>query len=214
MQQGSKIIHYFLDGKLDFDYRDSWSKHAPDWELKHWDCSSLPVDAYPELQSLIDGKRYSMLSDFTRWWAVYEHGGVYLDFDVELIAPIDSLLDLESFVSIEGRPVYPNGAVSGGHKENPYHLEILGKYWDVILGRKVYPAAIEVACSPWMLKDYVESKKGSALDDSDLYEVKKYGGLTTLPKEYFYPYNWNEQYSPYVITDKTMGIHWWKHSWK
>jgi len=65
-----------------------------------------------------------------------------------------------------------------------------------------------------MLKDYVESKKGSALDDSDLYEVKKYGGLTTLPKEYFYPYNWNEQYSPSVITDKTMGIHWWKHSWK
>jgi len=66
MQQGNKIIHYFLDGKLDFDYRDSWAKHAPDWELKHWSCSNMPVDIYPELQDLINSKRYSNLSDFTR----------------------------------------------------------------------------------------------------------------------------------------------------
>jgi len=207
------MIHYFLEGNLNFDYRDSWDRFAK-MEHKHWHCGNLPLDKYPELQPLIDNKKYSMLSDFTRWWAVHEYGGVYLDFDVELIKSIDSIMDLESFACIEGPPVYANGAVSGGHKGNTYHLEILGKYLDVITGRKVYPAALDVACSPWMMKDYVESKKGTPLDDSDLYQVKTYGGFTTLPKEYFYPYNWNETFKNSCITENTIGIHWWKHSWK
>lgn len=206
------MIHYFLEGNLEFDYRDSWKKHVRD--IKKWDFSNLPVNDYPILQGLIDDRKYSVLSDFIRWWAVYEYGGIYLDFDVELIKPIDSVLQYESFVCIEGYPVYPNGAVSGGHKGNPYHLEILNEYLKVISGEKKYPAPIEVACSPWMLKDYVESKKGVALDDSDLYQIKSYGGFVTLPKEYFYPYNWNEEYATELLTPNTMGIHWWKHSWK
>lgn len=206
------MIHYFLEGDLGFDYRDSWDKYVNN--IKKWDCTNLPVDEYPILQDFIDNKKYSVLSDFIRWWAVYEYGGVYLDFDVELIKPIDSIFQYESFVCIEGHPIYANGCVSGGYKKNPYHLEILNKYLEVISGEKKYPAPIEVACSIWMLKDYVESKKGKPLDDYDLYQVKTYDGFVTLPKEYFYPYNWNEQYRPELLTPNTMGIHWWKHSWK
>lgn len=206
------MIHYFLEGDLGFDYRDSWKKHVRD--IKKWDFSNLPLNDYPILKDLVDGRRYSILSDFIRWWAVYEYGGIYLDFDVELIKPIDSVLQYKSFVCIEGHPVYPNGAVSGGHKGNPYHLEILNEYLQVISGKKQYPAQLEVACSPWMLKDYVESKKGKPLDDSDLYQVKTYDGFVTLPKDYFYPYNWNEQYRPELLTPNTIGVHWWKHSWK
>jgi hypothetical protein len=145
---------------------------------------------------------------------VHEYGGIYLDFDIELIAPIDKVLEFESFVSIEGYPVFPNGAASGGKKGNKYHAEILNCYFDVINGVKIYQVPSEVGCSPWMLKDYVESKKGKPLDDSDLYQVKTYDGFVTLPKDYFYPYNWNEQYRPELLTPNTIGIHWWKHSWK
>lgn len=208
------MIHYFLEGDLGFDYRDSWRKYAGHLELMHWDCSNVPVDKYPDIQKLIDNKKYSMLSDFIRWWTVHEYGGVYLDFDVELIAPLDRVLEFESFVSMEGQPVFPNGAVSGGKKGNKYHAEILNCYFDVINGVKTYEVPIEVACSPWMLKDYVEAKKGKPLDDSDLYQVKEYDGFVTLPKEYFYPYNWNEEYRPSLLTQNTIGIHWWKHSWK
>jgi mannosyltransferase OCH1-like enzyme len=208
------MIHYFLEGELGFNYTESWHKYAGHLPIVKWDIKSLPIDKYPQLNWLVEQRKYSMLSDFTRWWAVLEHGGIYLDYDVELVKPIDDLLELESFVCIEGHPVYPNGAVSGGKKGNQYHAEILERYFEVIDGRKVYPSAIEVACSPWMLKDYVQYKKGGQLDDSDLYQIKTYGGFTTLPKEYFYPYNWNEQYSEKCITPNTRGIHWWKHSWK
>ena len=208
------MIHYFLEGNVGYDYTDSWRKFAGHLPMVKWSTDNLPLDEYAELQKLIDGRHWSILSDFTRWWAVYKFGGIYLDYDVELIKPIDSLLDIESFVCIEGYPIYPNSAVSGGKKGNKYHAEILEKYFEVIRGNKIYPARIEVACSPWMLKDYVESKKNNLLDESDLMEIKEYNGFVTLPKEYFYPFNWNEQYKEDCIKPNTCGIHWWKHGWK
>lgn len=208
------MIHYFLDGSLDFSYEDSWRKYAGHLKHMHWHCDNLPVEEYPILKKLIAEKRYSMLSDFIRWWAVYTYGGIYLDYDVELIAPIDDLLSLESFVCIEGYPIYPNGAASGGKKGNKYHKEIIQWYLDVVEGRVYYDVRVEVACSPWMLKRYVQHLKGAELDESDLTEIKTYGDFVTLPKEYFFPYNWNEKYSEDCITKNTHGIHWWKHSWK
>lgn len=207
-------MHYFLEGNVGYDYTDSWKRFAGHLPIVKWSVDNLPIEEYPELQKLINGRHWSMLSDFTRWWAVYKFGGIYLDYDVELIKPIDPLLDIESFICIEGYPIYPNGAVSGGRKGNRYHAEILEKYFEVIKGNKVYPAAIEVACSPWMLKDYVENKKGGTLDDSDLMMLKEYNGFVTLSKEYFYPFNWNEKYTEDCIKSNTYGIHWWKHGWK
>lgn len=212
------MIHYFLEGNLNFDYRDSWQKYAPNSEIIHWNFSKLPVDKYPELKHLVDKKMYSPLSDFIRWWSVYEYGGIYLDFDVELIAPINDLLQLKSFVCIEGKDndglVWANGAVSGGQKGSKHHAIILENYLDVIKGKKSYPNTIEVACGPYMLTDYVESLKGDKLSDVDLHRIRKYGDLITLPKEYFYPFYYNELFTKECITKNTRGIHWYKASWK
>jgi len=204
------MIHYYLEGNLGYNFRPSWEKFYKGG-IRKWRQDDIPFDQFPGLEKYKDN--HSVMSDFVRWYAVLTLGGIYLDFDVELIKPIDHLADLESFVCIEGEPVYANGAVSGGMKGNGHHRWILKRYLQVIRGEVVYPAKIEVAVSPWMLSDYVKDLKGAPLDETDLQDVKNYDGFVTLPKRYFYPFNWNEEYKPGCITPDTLGVHWWKKGW-
>lgn len=207
------MIHYFLDGKPGYSYWDSWQKHAGHLEFKKWDSKSLPYDEYPLLEKYRDQKKWSILSDFVRRWAVLKFGGIYLDLDVELLKPIDTFLSLDCFICIEGPPAFGNMAVSGGKAGNKHHKILLDMYLEVIEGKIIYDVPIEVGCSPWVVTDYLVKLKGEKLGDEDMMLIQNYDGLTTLPKACFYPYNWNENYSDDVIKPNTYGIHWWKKGW-
>ena len=206
------MIHYFLEGELGYDYRDSWAKHAGHIEWMKWDSSNLPIEEYPIVKKYIDNKKWSVVSDFARRWAIFKYGGIYLDFDIELVKPIDSLLNKYSFVGIEGTPILANAAVTGGMPNNKHHNNMLNDYIDLLNNESGF--INEVKCGPLLITEYVKYMKGGDLDNSDLYKVKVYEDFTTLPKEYFYPYNWNEEYRPSLLTQNTIGIHWWKHGWK
>ena len=65
--------------------------------------------------------------------------------------------------------------------------------------------------------------------DSDMYIItnilteilkEEYGnklfetsGIKIYPKEYFYPYNHDEEFTEKCLTENTYGIHWWGKSW-
>lgn len=205
MPKGIEMIHYFLSGDLGYDYRDSWVKYAGHMEHKHWHADNLPVDEYPEIVKFIEAGKWSIVSDFVRRWAIYTYGGIYLDFDVELIKPIDHLLDEYSFVCIEGPPAFANAAVTGGKAGNKHHLGMLHGYLERIKDFNVAPNAV----GPGEATDYLQSIGGTP----DIDKITETDGLKTLPKEYFYPFNYNETYTPECITENTLGIHWWKKGW-
>jgi mannosyltransferase OCH1-like enzyme len=205
------MIHYFLEGEIGYDYTDSWRKFAGNMPRVKWSASTLPLDEYPQLQYFIENKQWSVLSDFVRRWAIYKHGGIYLDYDIELIKPINDLLELESFVCIEGKPIYANAAVTGGKKGNKHHYNMLEIYLEEIT-KPIHPN-FPAQVGPGATTKYVEMLKGAALDETDMEMKKDYDGFITLPKEYFYPFNWNEKYTEDCIKPNTYGIHWWKHGW-
>lgn len=208
------MIHYFKEGNPGYSYEESWENWAGNIEWKEWNGSNLPYEDFPILKKYRDQKQWSVLSDFVRRWAVLEFGGIYLDLDVELIKPLDNLFSYESFLCIEGPPAFGNMAVSGGKKGNKHHKVLLEMYLDVIEGKRIYNVPIQVACSPYVVTDYLKQLKGSALEDVDLYIINDFDGLTTLPKSCFYPFNWNEKYDVSCIKDNTYGIHWWKKGWQ
>lgn len=205
------MIHYFLEGTVGYDYTNSWRNFAGHMPRVKWSASTLPLDEYPQLQYFIDNKQWSVLSDFVRRWAIYNYGGIYLDYDIELIKPIDDLLDLESFVCIEGKPVYANAAVTGGKKGNKHHYNMLEIYLQEIT-KPIHPN-FPAQVGPGAATKYVEMLKGGPLDESDMEMKKAHGDFVTLPKEYFYPFNWNEKYTEDCVKPNTYGIHWWKHGW-
>lgn len=206
------MIHYFKDGSPGYSYEDSWSL-VGHMEWKLWNLSNLPYSDYPILEKFAEKKEYSVMSDFIRRWAVLEFGGIYLDLDVELIKPIDHLLDHESFVCIEGPPVFANMAVSGGKKGNKHHEVMLSMYLDVIQNKRNYSVPIQAACGPWVTTEYIVGLKGKVLEDLDMFITNNFDGLVTLPKTCFFPFNWNETYDNTCISDNTYGIHWWKKGW-
>lgn len=209
MQQNNKIIHYFLEGDLGYDYRDSWVKHAPGWEIVHWNASNIPVS--DQLEKHVANKKWSVVSDFVRRWSIYEFGGIYLDFDVELIKPMDEVLDL-NFVCIEAYPVFANAAVTGGFKGNSFHKRLLDDYYKVLNGGFSFGVSLEVSVGPYVITDYIKQLKGVNLGEQDVNEIVSYGDFVTLPKDYFFPYNWNEEFKG--VTERTIGIHHWKKGWE
>jgi len=208
MRQNNKIIHYFLEGDLGYDYRDSWRKHAPDYELVEWNSKNIPwVEC---LQPYIEAKRWSIVSDYVRRWVVAEFGGIYLDFDIELIKSPDTVLQYEAFICIEGKPIYANAAVTGGFKGNSFHQNMLDQFVEAIKNPPKY-TKLETYVGPGIATEYVKWVKRGELGDRDLKDVVKYDHFVTLPKDYFFPFNWNEEFGG--ITDRTIGIHHWKKSW-
>jgi mannosyltransferase OCH1-like enzyme len=87
------------------EYRDSWRRHHPDWEMHLWTEDSLPDDfvrreAYERLRNPAER------SDIIRLEVVYRFGGLYVDADVECLRPIDPLLE-------EGMDLFVNSVRSG-----------------------------------------------------------------------------------------------------
>ena len=88
----------------------SWRRFAPDWEI-----CELSLDDLPKGSRFLDRamglRRWAAASDWARMWALKERGGVYFDFDVELVRGIDDLCAFE-WVASEWTP-------NGGSQLNP-----------------------------------------------------------------------------------------------
>lgn len=80
-------IYFGFDGKPDpyLGYLSTWSEQLPDYQIIHWNASNLPVDQCYFSRMMYELKDYAFLSDYFRWWILREHGGIYLDADIEVV---------------------------------------------------------------------------------------------------------------------------------
>lgn len=89
----NKVIHcIWLGGektKLAQKCRASWERFAPDWTIKEWD--EIPAGAPKYVQDALAARKWAFASDWLRFWILEKEGGVYLDYDVELVAPFEKL---------------------------------------------------------------------------------------------------------------------------
>lgn len=87
-----KIIHCFWAGgpktKLARKCRASWERFAPEWEIREF---QLPSALPAFVREAVAARKWAMVSDWVRMRALHDEGGVYLDYDVELVAPIERL---------------------------------------------------------------------------------------------------------------------------
>ena len=85
--------HHFIDWRL------SWMKHHPDADFRFWRTAvswSTAESWMPyTLRQLLDDPRYSPVvkSDVLRWAALFPEGGIYVDTDMECLAPMNEFLN-------------------------------------------------------------------------------------------------------------------------
>ena len=92
-----KIIHYCWFGnreksELIQKCMDSWKKYAPDFEIMEWNESNCDIHTNRYVEEAYEKKQYAFVSDYFRLKALYDHGGVYMDTDMELHQPLESFL--------------------------------------------------------------------------------------------------------------------------
>ena len=105
-----KIIHgYWEEGEMNELARKcfaSWRKFAPEFEIRIWtsrdfDGAEGGFSEWPFVKTCRARKLWGFLSDPVRYAALHEFGGVYLDLDVELVAPLGPLVAAGEFVAGE-----------------------------------------------------------------------------------------------------------------
>ena len=101
-----KIIHYCWFGggpisEADRKRMESWKKYCPDYKIIEWNEQNFEISANRYAQQAYEAKKYAFVSDYARLAVVYEYGGIYLDTDVELVRPLDELLELPGFMGFQ-----------------------------------------------------------------------------------------------------------------
>lgn len=206
-----KIIHFCWYGGGKYNETitkciKSWKEILPDYKIVCWDESNTPFEKMPFLQILYKQKRWAFISDYMRLYAIFKHGGIYFDTDIEVIRSFDSLLNEESFIAFQtelGISKYPfNTAVIACKKGNSF-VETCLQETEKLLRMHYHTMA-----APKVSSKLLEAKYGV-----NEYKFQKLDTVTVLTKDYFYPFSWMETFSPDCITENTFAIHWWEVSW-
>ena len=79
----------------------SWRKFCPDFELREWNERNVNLRELPFAEAAYRHGKWSFVADQVEFRKVLDEGGVYFDTDVELLAPIDDLLEGEGFFACE-----------------------------------------------------------------------------------------------------------------
>ena len=199
-----KRIHYCWFGRsekprLAQKCIESWHKYCPDYEIIEWNENNYNVAKSEYTQYCYKNKKWAYLSDFVRLDVVYQNGGVYFDTDVELIAPINKMLENEAFFAFEDAQCVATGLGFGAEKNSKYVHAMMDQYTndsDTPIILKSCPELNTKALIPFGLK----------LDGC----YQKIDGMLVLPVEYMNPYD--DPTGRMKITENTVSIHWYMKS--
>ncbi len=213
MTQIPKKIHYCWFGRNPLPESAqkciaSWRKYLPDYEIIEWNEDNFDVNSIPYTAQAYAAKKYAFVSDYARFKILYEYGGVYFDTDVEVIMPMNDIIDNGAFMGREltaqnGGSVAPGLGLAVCAK-HPIYRELLNKYSNIQFtnadGSLNFKTIVEYTTE-------LLSKKGLRTIDT----IQTIDGITIYPKEYFNPLDDNT--GILKITSNTHSIHWYSKTW-
>lgn len=104
-----KIIHYCWFGPMEMpldqkNYIEGWKNLMPDFQFKCWTEKEIDIKSFPFVKNAYSAKKYAYVADYTRIFALYYEGGIYIDTDVMLRSSLETFCKHEVFTSYEYTP--------------------------------------------------------------------------------------------------------------
>ncbi|EGC77193.1 glycosyltransferase family 32 protein [Treponema denticola] len=128
-----KVIHYCWFGgnplpETALRCIESWKKYCPGYEIKEWNEKNYDVNKITYMSEAYRSKKYAFVSDYVRFDILYKYGGIYFDTDVEVIKPIDKIIEKGAFFGMETVGTVNPGLGIAAFAGDPLYAEILESY--------------------------------------------------------------------------------------
>ena len=207
-----KVIHYcwFGGNPLPDSAQkciESWKKYCPDYEIRQWDENNFDIAACDYCREAYEAKKWAFVSDYARFRILQQHGGIYLDTDVELLKNLDDVIAEGAYMGIEKHSLdtYVNpGLGFAAPAGDQIITDIVDYYRSIHFLKDGEPDTATTVCHhvTKLLKAYgfVNENK-----------LQKLNGLTVYPSDYFCPQNFMS--GELEITEHTYSIHRYDGSW-
>lgn len=160
-------------------YLDRWRKLHPRWKFQLWTPETTPALRHQEFYD--HPEAYSPLSnpwqwrsDLARYEILHEHGGVYVDADLEPLRRIDELVEGCEAVIAREDGVFVNNAFVGSAPGSRFLADVLDGL------------AVSVAAQPGAR---VNRQVGAHYLTR---VVRRHPEVRVLPAELIYPMHWSE----------------------
>lgn len=205
-----KIIHYCWFGQKEIpakhaEYIAKWKQVFEGYTLIKWNEENSPMHL-PYMQAAYANGKWANLSNFTRLWAIKQHGGIYLDTDIEVLKTFDPLLHNNCFLGFEDVHVdwdgCINNAVIGATAGHPFINEMHDRLLAEFNGLEEAHLSSPNFTTALLKQKGLNTYKHQVIDDVHIY-----------PIEYFYPYSWHQKFTPECIKENTFCIHHFEKSW-
>ena len=219
-----KIIHYCWFGRnplpeLAQRCIASWRNFLPDYEIREWNEDNFDVNSIPYTAEAYRQKKYAFVSDYARFWIMYHYGGLYFDTDVEIICPMDDIIERGCFMGFEVDPDGKNtpgkyaprytfavnpGLGTGFSKGHPFLQKMMKLYATLTFQ--------DAEMNPW-LKTIVAYTTEALMEEGlkNVKGIQQVGDITVYPHEFFAPINVIS--GKLHVTPNTHTIHHYMGSW-
>lgn len=213
-----KIIHYcwFGGNPLPEDAKKcvaSWKKYLLDYEIKEWNESNFDVNCCAYVREAYEAKKYAFVSDYARFYVLYQEGGLYFDTDVEVIKNMDHIIAAGNFMGYEKSLATQQQGQSG--------TNTLGVNPGLGLGVAPGLALIRELLDFYEQKEHFSVEDGTVVDYTTQilerhglereHKLQKVADITVYPADYFCPMDSTTGIT--TLTKNTVSIHHYSCSW-
>jgi len=189
----------------------SWKKPLAGYEIWLWDFRRFDRNSSRWVSDAFDNRKYAFAADYIRAYALYHHGGIYLDSDVEVLKPYDAFLKYPYMIGFDSSGEgYIEAACMGAEKGHPLFERLL-KYYDSRSFVKE-DGTFDIVPMPMVIKRMIdESYTVKAIGTPEEFDADP-STLCVLPADYFSPIDLRTM--ALAVTDRTVSIHRLAASWK
>ena len=205
-----KIIHYCWFGRNEKPDAAkkciaSWTVHCPDYEIREWNESNVDLASCPQyIRDAYDAKKYAYVTDYVRLKVLFDHGGFYMDTDVELLKSLDRFLEDTGVIGFENDAFVNSGQMLAAEASHPILTEMMGYY----------------ACITFYREDGNMYLLGCPHVNTDVlakHGLVKNGQEQIIAAFHVYPADWfnplDSATGELNKTENTVSVHWYSMSW-
>lgn len=181
----------------------SWRKFCPDYEILRWDETNFDSGGNRYFEEALASKKWAFASDYARLKILVDHGGIYMDTDVEVLKPLDSFLSEEAFSGFEKADSVPTGLMAS-RAHMPFFLRLLKDYEDRRFIKD--DCSLDLTTNVTLITNACVGA-GLQLDGTK----QTVEGFTLYPTEYFCPKDHDT--GKIELTSNSYAIHHFDGSW-